>query len=272
MSFISIKPSAALTGLVESLWDCDWAPTPHCLERVLPSAYGQLIVNLYEDETREYFEDDGSLRCVRLAGTTLAGPQALSGIIDTREQRQVMGVILHPPGAMAFARQALDQLHGHSVDVAALLGERQSGIRQRLLEAGGPHERLRRLEQWLCQQIGGIRPHPAVEFAISSLKAKPQVSRIADVVRDSGLSPRRFARLFEQNVGMGAKRYARLLRFRHLVDSAHGSASVNWAGLAADCGFHDQAHLVHEFRAFSGMTPGAYLSSQGHYASHVPLP
>ena len=122
MSFISIKPSAALTGLVESLWDCDWAPTPHCLERVLPSAYGQLIVNLYEDETREYFEHDGSLRCVRLAGTTLAGPQALSGIIDTREQRQVMGVILHPPGAMAFARQALDQLHGHSVDVAALPG------------------------------------------------------------------------------------------------------------------------------------------------------
>jgi AraC-like DNA-binding protein len=33
---------------------------------------------------------------------------------------------------------------------------------------------------------------------------------------------------------------------------------VNWADLAADCGYFDQAHLIRDFRAFAGITPRAY--------------
>jgi AraC-like DNA-binding protein len=33
---------------------------------------------------------------------------------------------------------------------------------------------------------------------------------------------------------------------------------VNWADLAADCGYFDQAHLIRDFRAFAGITPLAY--------------
>src|SRR3546814_65368 len=47
--------------------------------------------------------------------------------------------------------------------------------------------------------------------------------------------------------------------------------SVDWAGVAVDGGFHDQPHLVHEFRAFAGLTPTAWLASRGQHASHVPI-
>jgi len=33
---------------------------------------------------------------------------------------------------------------------------------------------------------------------------------------------------------------------------------VNWAELAADCGYFDQAHLIRDFRAFAGITPREY--------------
>jgi AraC-like DNA-binding protein len=56
-----------------------------------------------------------------------------------------------------------------------------------------------------------------------------------------------------------------------VVARVHGRRRVEWAALAADCGFHDQPHLAHEFRAFSGMTPSAYLAAQGPWAGHVPL-
>ena len=47
-------------------------------------------------------------------------------------------------------------------------------------------------------------------------------------------------------------------RFRALLDRIEKGMPVNWAELAVDCGYFDQAHLIHDFRAFAGITPLEY--------------
>jgi AraC-like DNA-binding protein len=41
------------------------------------------------------------------------------------------------------------------------------------------------------------------------------------------------------------------------------------AKVTAEGGFCDQAHLVHEFRAFSGLPPESYLTAQRPFPNHV---
>jgi len=78
-----------------------------------------------------------------------------------------------------------------------------------------------------------------------------------------GLSERQLERLFDERVGYGPKTFARVVRMQRAVESIVRTAggrgtTVSWASFARDCGYADQAHLIHEFRALTGVTPRVY--------------
>src|SRR5262249_58525693 len=89
----------------------------------------------------------------------------------------------------------------------------------------------------------------------------PDIRSVLDVAREAGLSRRRFAQLFREQVGLTPKLYCRLCRFQGVLRQISLSAPVDWADLALAGGYCDQAHLANEFRHFSGISPSAYVAS-----------
>jgi AraC-like DNA-binding protein len=108
-----------------------------------------------------------------------------------------------------------------------------------------------------------------VAFAIAEFHAEPSLTRIDAVKEALSLSPKRFIERFKTEVGVTPKRYCRLLRFQQAVAKTHGARNVNWAELSLACGYFDQAHFIHEFREFSGLTPSAYQSNITAFQNHV---
>lgn len=92
MGLQQYQPAAPLNALIEKIWDWDMPPQLHRFERVLPLPGAALIINLHEDETRVY-ADDENRTCTRSAAAILGGPMLGSQIIDTAEQVRVMGVV-----------------------------------------------------------------------------------------------------------------------------------------------------------------------------------
>ena len=88
--FLIRPPRPPLDRCITVLWVCRQSSQTRRLERVLPTGTAQLIVNLAEDETRNYDPSDPS-RCERGSGAVIAGPSARYGIIDTDEQAHVVG-------------------------------------------------------------------------------------------------------------------------------------------------------------------------------------
>jgi AraC-like DNA-binding protein len=78
----------------------------------------------------------------------------------------------------------------------------------------------------------------------------------------AGMSARQFRRRCLEESGLTPKRLCRVLRFRRSFTLA-ASRRLSWAAVAAETGYFDQAHLIRDFREFTGRTPMAVFSNTG---------
>jgi methylphosphotriester-DNA--protein-cysteine methyltransferase len=76
-----------------------------------------------------------------------------------------------------------------------------------------------------------------------------------------GVTRQHLARAFAMHVGVPPKTFARVARVRRALAKARVSVTVDWAALALDAGFYDQAHLSGEVRDLTGRTPSEWLAS-----------
>ena len=83
--------------------------------------------------------------------------------------------------------------------------------------------------------------------------------RIGSLCRNIGTSRVTLSRKFRDQVGLTPKTYARVVRISSLLTHLAGSKGDSWAMIAEDYGYHDQAHLSHDFQEFCGATVTEYI-------------
>src|SRR5262249_59691377 len=86
---------------------------------------------------------------------------------------------------------------------------------------------------------------------------------VGALAESAAWSPRQLEREFRRRVGLSPKALSRIARFQNLLRLALRHPTRNWAELAADAGYADQAHMTREFRALSGATPAARSVGEG---------
>ena len=74
-------------------------------------------------------------------------------------------------------------------------------------------------------------------------------------MRKLGLGERTLRRRFEEAFGYGPKTLDRILRFQRFLTLVRDPRAPSAAGLAAEAGYADQAHLIRESRRLAGSTP-----------------
>ena len=274
MPNLHVKPAFPLSRFVEELWYYQDQPKPHQKERLMPDGCACLIINLNQDETRLYDADDVS-KMNRLSGCTVGGPRTECFVIDTNEQTCVIGASFRAGGAVPFLRLPSDELHNQQVDLEDLWGNLARELRERTLAAKSPEDKLRVVELALLERAAGMFDgQPVVEYAVESFLNAPATTRITQVADKTGFSSRRFIELFKQHVGMTPKLFCRVRRFQKVLRRITSGKPVNWSAVALDGGYFDQAHFIHDFRAFSGINPSKYLADYRDFLrhhNHLPL-
>jgi methylphosphotriester-DNA--protein-cysteine methyltransferase len=264
------RPAPPLSDFVDLLWLYEGEVTAHDKERLLPDGTVELVINLREDRI-PVWDPRNPEKFSTISGCVVSGPRTEFFVIDTASSATTAGIHFKSGGAFPFFRVPPSDLSNQSIPLEALWGAASAQMREQVLAAATAEDKFRVLECCLLEQL--VKPlerHPAVSFAIRQLRSRPHgpVSQIVDAV---GFSQRRFIELFSAEVGLTPKLFSRVSRFQKVVRTAHALDNVNWAQMALDCGYYDQAHFNHDFQEFAGITPMRYLEQKTPHINHIPM-
>lgn len=94
-----------------------------------------------------------------------------------------------------------------------------------------------------------------VRVAVVAIVAARGEAPLGELAAAVHRSPRQLQRRFSDAVGLSPKQFARVRRLRSALQHLVSESPMSWSAVAAELGFADQAHLIREFSALSGLTP-----------------
>jgi AraC-like DNA-binding protein len=241
-------PHPALAGHVACLWTShavpDGKPVRH---RVLPD---NCIDILWQDRAPYGF---------------VAGMMSRAHRVEVAQPVLTLAVRFLPGAARAFFDLPLHELQDSHAALDALWPRHQAeALAAALWEREQPAvQRLARLEHALLARLRvgePARPDGLARAAAALIEASGGAVRIEALARSLGVSRQHLAGQFRERVGLNAKTFAMVCRFRRASAALRQlpQREVDWAGLAGEYGYYDQSHLIHEFRLFADETPEAF--------------
>ncbi|MDO8398705.1 MAG: helix-turn-helix domain-containing protein [Bradyrhizobium sp.] len=188
--------------------------------------YASFAAGLYAGAV--YIESDGGAECVQVDFT--------------------------PLGAYRFFGGAIVDLAARMIGIDDVLGSDGAQLRERLGATSGWQRRFDIVEDFVTNRANHL-PSPELEFAYHQLSRSGGRIRIAALAEEIGWSRKHLVDRFRSELGLAPKPLARMMRFHRACGLARTGTSTGWAGIAADSGFSDQAHLVREFVSLAGEPP-----------------
>jgi AraC-like DNA-binding protein len=249
----SQAPGPALTGLVTRITSYRERISCGRFQRETVSLTVPLIIGFADPFAMAHGREPGdNERFVSFVGGLCTKPV----IIRSEGDVDCIQIDFTPLGARLFFGMPMDALAERIVAVDDLADRGVAELRSRLGDVDDWRVRHRLAEEFVAARIAGStvlsRPVALAYGAIVETGGRIAISALAGRL---DWSRKHLAQTFAREVGLTPKSVARIARFGRA--HAMAEARADWAGIAAECGYSDQAHLVREFVAFSGLTPTA---------------
>lgn len=266
-------PPLPLTNYVELITYYKGYNPPHTIERLLPDGGIDLIIDL--TNVPKYIYDNYTLTEIQSCKRAwISGMRTEYISIQARAAESEMLVIRFRPGmAWSFLHLPVLEIKDKVVDAELVFGNELLSFREQLTEQPEPEQKFAVTDKYLQQRIKNhFEIHPAVRYCIEHISNNPSQASIREITHKTGYTNKHLINLFGKYAGINPKQYVSVLKFQQAVQLLEKRpGQINWASLALDCGYYDQAHFINEFRRFSGFNPSAYMELRGDYINYIPV-
>ena len=172
-----------------------------------------------------------------------------------------IGVQFHPGGAYPFFPFSVKTLTDGIFNLEGIWGKSGRLLTEDIQRPGlTTLERIERMEAFLIERLEQFEKNdPAFNRVAQVIRTKQGQVSLEKLARDMGLSLKQLERKFHEKSGIPPKRLCRILRFRYLFEHITAHPTDKWVDTSLTCGYYDQAHLINDFKLFTGMSPAAFI-------------
>ena len=162
----------------------------------------------------------------------------------------------NPGCASRFFNFPVASITDQIVPLDSIWGSRAKEIEQKLMDLNTWQGRMNLLQEWLLKVKLETSPSPSLSYFAWAWENAPflSVEKIAETV---GVTRQHLRRIFLEHSGLTPKDFIQISRVHRLT-------KLGPSGLSSpEMGFYDQSHLIHQFKKYTGLTPGAYFRTTG---------
>ena len=232
-------PAADLAPFVEHFWTVEWDLREPAVREVLPHPSVHLVL-----------ERDGS----RVAGVpTGRFTRRLEGT------GRVLGTKFLPGGFRPFLDGPVSGLTDRALPLDEVFGAPAEDLEARALAQARPIAAFEVVQEFL-RRFRPVRD-PAAELVqrITARVASDRgITRVEQLVRELGIGVRQLQRLFDEYVGVSPKWIIQRYRLHEAAERIAAGGAADWATMALDLGYADQAHFIRDFKRLVGQPPAEY--------------
>jgi AraC-like DNA-binding protein len=192
------------------------------------------------------------------------GKSGIFGIVTGKYTRkiegkgQVFGIKFKPGAFHPFWCKPVSQLTNRAIAIEDVFGA--NDLEQTLFSLPDVPEQIKRVEALLLTK----NPMPdeailTVNRIIESIASDWSIINVDDVVARFHMSKRTLQRLFSQYVGVSPKWVIQRYRLQEAAERLANGEYKDWARLALDLGYFDQAHFIKDFKNIIGVTPAEFV-------------
>jgi len=177
-------------------------------------------------------------------------------------QGRVFGIMFRPGAFHPFFRRPVSELTNRIVPVQRLFGDAGHSLGAAIIASDEVARCIEIAEDFLRAK----RPAPdenldRVSRIVKRIAETPAITHVKHLLDDLDISRRTLQRHFDDYVGVSPKWVIRRYRLHEAIDRIAPGQRMEWANLAVDLGFYDQAHFIRQFKTLVGRTPQDYARS-----------
>ncbi len=234
-------PCAELEPFVEHFWTVAWDVPEPVIRETLPHP----SVHLVFEAGRGHVVGVPRGRFTR----TLVG------------RGRVLGTKFRPGGFRAFLDVPVATLTGRMLPIESVFGPASADVVARASAEDEPAAAFATVQEFLSSRSPRPNADAALAGRIAERVAEERaITRVEPLAHEFGLGARALQRLFREYVGVTPKWVIQRYRLHEAAERAAAGTVQDWAALAFDLGYADQAHFIRDFKRLIGRTPRDYTA------------